>query len=55
MAEKPDFSEDDKILAGLQNEADIEAFANLMAHAHNQGISAVNFVREEPQRTSRQN
>ena len=54
MAEKPDFSEDDKILAGLQNEADIEAFANLMAHAHNQGISAVNFVREEPQRTSRQ-
>ncbi|MCZ6634143.1 MAG: hypothetical protein O7G87_12115 [bacterium] len=53
MAEKPDFSEDDQILVRLQNGADIEAFANLMAHAHEQGISAADFVREEPKRTSR--
>ena len=53
MAEKPDFSEDDQILACLQDEADIEAFTNLMVHAHEQGISAADFVREEPKRTSR--
>ncbi len=51
--EKPDFSEDDRILAGLTDDADIEAFGNLMAHAHEQGVSAADFIREEPRRTSR--
>ena len=51
--EKPDFSEDDRILAGLTDDADIEAFSNLMAHAHDQGVSAADFIREEPRRTSR--
>ena len=51
--EKPDFSEDDRILAGLTDDTDIEAFSNLMAHAHDQGVSAADFVREEPRRTSR--
>lgn len=51
--EKPDFSEDDRIMAGLTDDTDIEAFSNLMAHAHDQGVSAADFVREEPRRTSR--
>lgn len=51
--EKPDFSEDDRILSLLKDEADVEAFTNLMAHAHDLGISAADFVREEPKRTSR--
>ncbi len=51
--EKPDFSEDDRILAVLTDNADIEAFSNLMEHAHEQGISAADFIREEPRRTSR--
>ena len=51
--EKPDFSEDDRILADLTDRADIEAFTNLMEHAHEQGLSAADFVREEPKRTSR--
>lgn len=53
MSEKSDFIEDEAILARLDNEADIEAFANLMAHAHDLGMSAADFVREEPKRTSR--
>ena len=51
--EPSDFTEDNKILALLENEADIEAFTNLMAHAHGLGMSAADFVREEPKRTSR--
>ncbi|MDP6041497.1 MAG: hypothetical protein QGG64_23320 [Candidatus Latescibacteria bacterium] len=51
--EAPDFSEDDDILACLSDEADAEAFTNLMEHAHERGISAADFVREEPKRTSR--
>ena len=51
--ETQDFSEDDQILARLENEADVEAFSNLMAHAHDLGMSAADFVREEPKRTSR--
>ncbi len=51
--EPSDFTEDNKILALLKDEADIEAFTNLMAHAHGLGMSAADFVREEPKRTSR--
>jgi 5-methylcytosine-specific restriction endonuclease McrBC regulatory subunit McrC len=49
----PDFSEDERILVSLSDPVDIEAFTNLMAHAHELGVSAAEFVREEPQRTSR--
>ena len=49
----PDFSEDDRVLASLSDPVDIEAFTNLMSHAHELGVSAAEFVREEPQRTSR--
>jgi hypothetical protein len=49
----PDFSEDERILASLSDPVDVEAFTNLMAHAHEQGVSAADFIREEPQRTSR--
>ena len=52
-ADSPDFSEDDQILKGLDDPLDIEAFSNLMSHAHPLGISAADFVREEPKRTSR--
>ena len=52
-AETPDFSEDDKILERLKDPLDREAFLNLMSHAHEQGISAADFVRQEPKRTSR--
>lgn len=48
-----DYSEDDRILASLSDPVDMEAFTNLMAHAHEQGVSAADFIREEPQRTSR--
>ena len=51
--EKPDFSEDERILAVLTDNTDIEAFNNLMEHAHEQGVSAADFIREEPRRTSR--
>ena len=51
--ETPDFSEDDRILECLKECADIEAFTHLMAHAHDLGVSAADFVREEPKRTSR--
>ncbi len=49
----PDYSEDKRILASLSDPIDVEAFFNLMDHAHQQGISAADFVREEPKRTSR--
>jgi hypothetical protein len=51
--ETPDFSEDEQILGVLSDPLDVEAFGNLMAHAHDQGMSAADFVREEPKRTSR--
>ena len=53
MPGDPDFSEDDQILDRLSDEADIEAFSNLMSHAHDKGMSAADFIREEPKRTSR--
>lgn len=49
----PDYSEDEQILQGLSDPLDIEAFGNLMTHAHEKGMSAADFVREEPKRTSR--
>lgn len=51
--EMPDYSEDDRILARLTDPLDVEAFSNLMEHAHGRGMSAADFVREEPKRTSR--
>lgn len=51
--EMSDYSEDEHILASLSDPIDIEAFSNLMAHAHQQGVSAADFIREEPRRTSR--
>lgn len=53
MSENSNFQEDEEILAHLELDADKEAFSNLMAHAHELGISAADFVREEPKRTSR--
>ena len=53
MSDQTHFDEDDEILSQLDHEADIEAFSNLMAHAHGLGVSAADFVREEPKRTSR--
>lgn len=54
MSQNPhDFSEDEGIMGCLNDPVDIEAFTNLMAHAHEQGMSAADFVREEPRRTSR--
>lgn len=51
--ETPDFTEDHRILDRLQDPLDVEAFSNLMEHAHQKGMSAADFVREEPDRTSR--
>ena len=51
--EEQDFSEDDEILVQLTDPLDVEAFANLMEHAHAQGKSAALMVREEPGVTSR--
>ena len=49
----PDYGEDEQILQGLSDPLDVEAFGNLMEHAHEKGMSAADFVREEPKRTSR--
>jgi hypothetical protein len=51
--EIPTFPEDDEILTLLDDPADAEAFSNLMENAHREGVSAADFVREEPKRTSR--
>lgn len=48
-----DFVEDAEILERLSDPLDIEAFSNLMVYAHEEGVSAADFVREEPDRTSR--
>jgi hypothetical protein len=53
MSDQSNFNEDDEILSKLDHEEDIEAFSNLMEHAHGLGMSAADFVREEPKRTSR--
>lgn len=54
MPKRPDgYSEDDRILARLMDPVDAEAFSNLMEHAHRRGMSAADFIREEPERTSR--
>ena len=52
-SETIDFSEDDTILAQLEDPVDVEAFRNLMENAHRDGVSAADFVREDPKRTSR--
>jgi hypothetical protein len=51
--EIPTYPEDDEILSQLDDPMDLEAFANLMENAHREGVSAADFVREEPKRTSR--
>ena len=51
--EIPTYPEDDEILAQLDDPMDVEAFANLMENAHSEGVSAADFVREQPNRTSR--
>ena len=51
--ETPTYPEDDEILAQLQDPTDVEAFTNLMENAHREGVSAADFIREEPKRTSR--
>jgi hypothetical protein len=51
--ETPTFPEDDEILSKLVDPTDAQAYANLMENAHRDGISAADFVREEPKRTSR--
>jgi hypothetical protein len=48
-----DYAEDKQILSRLGDAVDIEAFSNLMRHAHGHGMSAADFIREEPKRTSR--
>ena len=53
MSNESDFREDDAILAMLDDPADIEAYHNLMVHAHQLGLSAADFIRQEPKRTSR--
>jgi len=53
MDEQLDLSEDQGILEDLSDPMDVEAFANLMANAHECGMSAADFVREDPDRTSR--
>lgn len=54
MTEEPrTYPEDDDILAQLDDPTDVEAFSNLMENAHREGVSAADFVREEPKRTSR--
>lgn len=49
----PTYPEDEEIQAKLDDPTDLEAFANLVENAHREGVSAVEFVREEPNRTSR--
>lgn len=51
--EIPTYPEDDEILSQLDDPMDLEAFANLMENAHRESVSAADFVREEPKRTSR--
>ncbi len=48
-----EYHEDERILAHLEDPVDVEAFANLMEHAHQRGMSAADFIREVPGRTSR--
>ena len=52
-SETPTYPEDDEILEQLDDPLDVEAFSNLMENAHREGVSAADFVREEPKRTSR--
>ena len=51
--EIPTYPEDEVILGQLADPMDVEAFTNLMENAHREGVSAADFVREEPKRTSR--
>ena len=51
--EIPTYPEDDEILSHLDDPTDVEAYSNLMENAHREGVSAADFVREEPKRTSR--
>ena len=49
----PTFPDDDQILSSLTDPEDVQAFENLMENAYREGVSAADFVREEPKRTSR--
>ena len=51
--DRDEYLEDDRILALLEDPVDAEAFTNLMEHAHQRGMSAADFIREVPERTSR--
>tara|TARA_A100001037_G_scaffold284322_1_gene290621 strand:+ start:850 stop:1209 length:360 start_codon:yes stop_codon:yes gene_type:complete len=51
--ETPTYPEDEEILGQLEDPTDIEAFSNLMENAHREGVSAADFIRVEPKRTSR--
>ncbi len=51
--EDPTYPEDDDILSRLSDPLDAQAFENLMENAHREGVSAADFIREEPKRTSR--
>lgn len=54
MSQRPhEYLEDDRIMARLEDPVDAEAFSNLMEHAHQRGMSAADFIREVPERTSR--
>ena len=53
MASSERFVEDEVVCAQLTDPLDVEAFANLMAHAHQEGKSAAAMIREEPNLTSR--
>ncbi len=47
------YLEDDRIMANLVDPVDAEAFTNLMEYAHQRAMSAADFIREVPERTSR--
>jgi len=53
VAGSEQFAEDEAVCAQLTDPLDREAFANLMAHAHQEGKSAAAMIREEPSLTSR--
>ena len=48
-----EFEEDEVVLSQLTDPVDIEAFENLMEHAHAIEQSAASFIREDSARTSR--
>ena len=53
MQDISEYPEDESILNALEDPVDVEAFRHLMENAHREGVSAADFIREEPKRTSR--